>query len=66
MGVSKYVPEQYTISDVEENITIGEYLTNQERNKLISSQHVNWFDFNLYKCYFQARSQRAILNPGNV
>ena len=51
MSVSKYVPDSYTLSDGQ-SMKVGADLTNTERNSLFISQHVNWFDFKLYKSYF--------------
>ena len=65
MSLSKYVPDSYTLSDGQ-SMKVGADLTNIERNGLFISQHVNWFDFKLYKSYFQDNIQTMNISPVDV
>ena len=65
MSISKYVPDSYTLPDGQ-SMKVGAELTNVERNGLFISQHVNWFDFKLYKSYFQDNIQTMNISPVDV
>lgn len=53
-GVDKYVPEIERVAD------------NKERNAKFIEQRINWFDFRLYKKYFQDNIQSMNIEPLDV